>query len=523
MTQQNTYDAMPYESSPYPVSSPPHLKTIGTLFGLKPEALENSRVLELGCSSGGNIMPFAYLYPKSECIGVDLSPVQIATGKELVEKLGIKNLELKCMSIMDIDESFGKFDYIIAHGVFSWVPENVREKILEISNKNLNENGIVYISYNTLPGWNMIKSIRDMMLYHTKNFANPQEKVQQARLLLEFLRDSNENNTSPYSALLTLESSILSEQPDYYLKHDHLEEDNEAFYFHDFMNLASNHQLQYLGDATIATMFLGNLPQKVSDKLAEIKDIVRTEQYMDYISNRRFRSSLLCKNTLTLNRALTHNDLLKFYIRMVVNTETSLDKIDIENDLEPIVFYFNNRKDVTATIKTKCMKAVFYTMTENRNMYFSVDELAALAIKKLKHTTLQDMKNEILQYGMSLVLSGHIIISADKPTYQTKIDKKPVVSELARVQSMYSTNPWVTNLRHERVGISDLDKYIMKYLDGKNSISEIKQKLTEFVQKGEIVFSKENININDQNQVAKEIDLFINNYLNNLRDTALLI
>ena len=138
---------------------------------MTPPKIETSRVLELGCASGGNLIPHAVNYPKGQYVGVDLSKTQIDSGLEQVKSLGLKNIELKCCSITDIDESFGKFDYIICHGVISWVPDFVRDKIFEISSKNLSKNGIAYISYNTLPGWNMVRSIRDMMLYHAKDLS----------------------------------------------------------------------------------------------------------------------------------------------------------------------------------------------------------------------------------------------------------------------------------------------------------------------------------------------------------------
>jgi 2-polyprenyl-3-methyl-5-hydroxy-6-metoxy-1,4-benzoquinol methylase len=170
-TNLNTYDEVPYQSYPYSVSQPENLKTIGLLFGMNAPEVETARVLELGCAEGGNLIPIAARYPKASFVGVDLSKVQIDAGNVHIKSLGLKNIEHKNCSITDIDEKFGKFDYIVCHGVISWVPDFVRKKILEVSSQNLSENGIAYISYNTLPGWNMIRTIRDMMLYHSKNFA----------------------------------------------------------------------------------------------------------------------------------------------------------------------------------------------------------------------------------------------------------------------------------------------------------------------------------------------------------------
>lgn len=195
----NVYDEVPYESYPYSMSHPYHLMTIGILFGMNPPLPEKARILELGCAAGGNLIPHAVNYPEAKLVGVDFSKVQIAEANATKEGLGLKNIDFHCCSITDIDDSFGKFDYIICHGVISWVPEEVRKKIFEVCDKNLTENGIAYVSYNTLPGWNMIRTIRDMMLYHANTFTNVQDKIIPYRLLLEFVKESLEGSNSPYS------------------------------------------------------------------------------------------------------------------------------------------------------------------------------------------------------------------------------------------------------------------------------------------------------------------------------------
>ena len=226
----NSYDAVPYVSYPFPQSSPEKLATLGTLFGMNTPSIANARVLELGCAEGGNIIPHALNNPKGEYVGVDLSEKQINSGQKHINALKLKNIDLKHCSIMDIDDSYGKFDYIICHGVFSWVSDEVQKKILEISKKNLSENGIAYISYNTLPGWNMVRTIRDMMLYHSKGFEKEEEKVQQSRALLSFAKESLEGTDTPYAKFLTQEADMLANQGDHYLRHDHLE-DHVIFQF----------------------------------------------------------------------------------------------------------------------------------------------------------------------------------------------------------------------------------------------------------------------------------------------------
>src|SRR5437868_15404402 len=149
---RTSYDEVPYPSLPYPYPHPDHPAVVATLLGLSPARPDRCRVLELGCAGGGNLIPMAYTYPESTFLGIDLSVEQIRQGEELREALGLANIELRAMSILDVDDRFGTFDYIICHGVYSWVPEAVQDKILEVCARHLAPEGIGFVSYNTFPG-----------------------------------------------------------------------------------------------------------------------------------------------------------------------------------------------------------------------------------------------------------------------------------------------------------------------------------------------------------------------------------
>ncbi|MGV2432223.1 MAG UNVERIFIED_CONTAM: class I SAM-dependent methyltransferase [Rickettsiaceae bacterium] len=304
MTDNNTYDELPYSDYAFEYACPEHMYTISKIFGHDAPKVENARILELGCAFGSNIIGFAERYPNSKVTGIDLSQVQIERGLEEVKNLGLKNIELKAMSIGDIGASFGKFDYIICHGVYSWVPKEIQEKILEIAEKNLSPNGLVYISYNCLPGANILNSFREMMQFHSSMFNTTKDRITQAKAFVSFVKEGLEGSKSPYYTLLQSEIDIINTVGDSYIQHEYLEKGNSEFYFSDFMKSAAEHKLQYLGDARLPSMYIGNLPQKAQAKMAEINDIVRSEQYMDFITNRRFRCTILCNQNGKINRNL---------------------------------------------------------------------------------------------------------------------------------------------------------------------------------------------------------------------------
>src|SRR5207247_7326990 len=129
--------------------------------GVKTAPLECCRVLEIGCASGGNLLPMAEALPEASFLGIDLSERQINEGQQAIAALGLGNVELRHLNVLEIGPDFGLFDYIVCHGVYSWVPPVARDKILEVCRKNLAPNGVAYVSYNTLPGWHMRGMIRD--------------------------------------------------------------------------------------------------------------------------------------------------------------------------------------------------------------------------------------------------------------------------------------------------------------------------------------------------------------------------
>ncbi len=524
-TNNINYDDFPYESFPFAYTRPEHLRTIGLVFGVQPPAVENARILDIGCAEGGNMIDFAESYPESYSLGIDLSKVQITNGMEIVKSLGLKNIDLKHLSILDIDESFGKFDYIICHGVISWVPDVVRDKIFEISSKLLSPNGIAFISYNTLPGWNMQKTIRDMMMFHSSAFTDNRDKLQQAKLLLDFVSDSLEGSETPYSKFLQHETNFLKNLGNSYLLHEYLGEENTAFYFQEFVSNARKHNLNYLGDSSLSAMFVGNLPAKTAEKLQSINDIVRTEQYMDFITNRKFRTTLLCHNNIMINRAIEPSKLADFYTTCNIRPAMLESEVDINNAVESSGFHYNNLESPDISTSSPVMKAVFYVYADNIGNPLTLEQIATLAMKKSDKLQLKDFRAELDSVIAKLVLQGYVQIFAIKPNSVYKISSKPKVSELARYQArkLEKTNLFVTNRVNAVVPLQLHEKYIIELLDGKNSIEQIEEKIFEKFASGLLVASNENGIVSDEQLLKPYITHCVNVCLQKLKINYLLI
>ena len=293
-----SYDQVPYASYSFPDSHPRRLQAVARLLGLETAAPAQCRVLELGCAVGGNIVPMAYSLPKAQLIGIDLVASQIESAKRFAAACGVTNLDLRAANITEVTPEWGKFDYIIAHGVLSWVPHEVAEKVLQICGEQLAPNGVAYVSFNSYPGGHIRMWVREAMLFHADAFSDPIQKARAGRdFILSLAR------TPLLSGLLKAELQYFENDPDSYIVHEYLEGTNQPFYFRDFAARIARHGLQYLGDA-MQNGIVGaeNSPGFRTWLEANQRDLIRLEQYADFVRNRVFRRSLICHGNLTLDR-----------------------------------------------------------------------------------------------------------------------------------------------------------------------------------------------------------------------------
>ncbi|MBC7438171.1 MAG: methyltransferase regulatory domain-containing protein, partial [Bdellovibrionales bacterium] len=323
------YDELPYASKPFPQSTPEQLAIMARLFKLDAPDIATARVLELGCSAGGNLIPLAVRYPKLRAVGIDFSNVEIEQGKIQLVKLGIENCTLHCLDISRAAEKIeGTFDYIICHGVFSWVPEPVRQAILKLIKDRMSPTGVAYISYNVYPGWKMREVIRDMMVFHAGGLADPVQQLAQAKAILEYTKGIT-GETSTYGKMLRDEAGIMAKVSDDYLMHEHLSQENKPMYFREFVQMAADHKLSYLGEAQLGDMAPQRLGADVFNTLSTLSagNILATEQYMDFFTNRVFRQTLLVHQAVVagIDRGMKPEMLGGFWFSSVLRPDPQFD------------------------------------------------------------------------------------------------------------------------------------------------------------------------------------------------------
>ena len=296
-----SYDTFLYISKPFSSTNINNLYAKAKIYGLDPVAPSKARVLELGASCGGNIIPQAMYYPTATFTGIDLSGVQVEHGREIIESIGLKNVTLLEKNIMDVDTNFGTFDYIIVHGIWSWVPDMVKDKILDICSENLSNRGIAYVSYNTYPGWKRLEQLRDIMLYADKRAEDEGllERTLYTKSVLKLVAETmNSDDRSRAQSNYKINNiNRVLQSNDYYVAHEYLETYNDPVYVSDFIERARQHGCAYVGDESLQRSFITWLSGDVEKNISTLSNgnYIDKEQFYDYVYDTQFRMSLLTK------------------------------------------------------------------------------------------------------------------------------------------------------------------------------------------------------------------------------------
>ena len=322
------YADLGYLSQPFPYASAPFLESYARLLGLSPAPASNARILEIGSSYGGNLISQALFYPQATFTGIEIAPTQVSVGKTYIDQLGITNLDLLEGDVNESHDHLGTYDYIIAHGFYSWVDEDTKDNFLRLCKEHLAENGILYMSYNTYPGWHKMDSVRALLEFANKDIdtLNHREKVRHGKtvasklgaLMLEYDTVKNQQTSFLQSLRQTLQKQ------DCYVGHDHLEPVNTPVYFHQCMDHMAEHGFTYLCDCDLNLSFPTVYDETLRTQLQVLAphDPLAREQYIDFMLNTAFRKSLF-----------THKGATPKPI-----TETSVTDADFQHSLEQFLF-----------------------------------------------------------------------------------------------------------------------------------------------------------------------------------------
>jgi SAM-dependent methyltransferase len=477
----NSYDQVPYLNHAQAETHPDRLATLATLLGLQPPGLDRCRVLELGCANGRNLLPMAMALPAAHFVGLDLSARQLADGQAAVADLGLANLHLRHANLADVDASYGLFDYILCHGVFSWVDAALQDKILAISRDNLNENGVAYVSYNIFPGWHDKLKIREMLLHQVRGFADPPTRIRRSREFLNLMAGAVApagSDPGSHGAYLRSEAELVNTVNDDYFFHDYLEEVNAPLYFYEFVERAERHGLQYLADADRGLSSLDGLPASLVEAMRQYADgVVAQEQLLDYYTDLTFHSTLLVPASRHVDRTVTPDRLRQLFVC------SPLQPISAAPDITGATLETFGAPDLDTTFSTahRATKAALLALQAAFPRAIPLDELVAQACARVYPDSNLAQSQVTLTREADIVgrnlLKGYIHdnrlidLHAHSPALAAVPGDRPVGLPSACYEALRSRS--VTNAYHQPVRLGRLAWNLLPFLDGTRDLSAL--------------------------------------------------
>ncbi len=472
------YDHVTYPSRPFERTRPHHLATVATLYGMTPAPPSKCRVLELGCGAGGNIVPMAYQLPQSEFVGVDLSFKAVDAGQTMIHELGLSNVSLQHRDIMDVSPADGRFDYIIVHGVYSWVPPAVRDKILSVLATNLAPHGIACVSYNALPGAHLRNLARSILHFHVRGVSDPLARAAQSRKLMQFLASAADEEQI-YGFILRDQQHRIESLPDEVFIHDDLDEGSTPFFLYQVVEAAARRGMQYLADSDFPIRGLQGRSEDVCKMLSPIPEteIAVREQYLDFIDGRSFRTSLFCHHDIDLNRPADRAAIKRLHLSGAL--ELADPKMDLAAGDAAV---FKTRSGAALKTNQPLSKAALVVMARVQPQAIAFDDLVTQALSLLGAAAPARAPEEIDALAATLfeAVRTDLIEAYSEPLrLTTSVSERPRASALARWQ-LSTGAALVTNLLHGVVQCEDstLRRFI-PLVDGTRTAEELRVDLEQ--------------------------------------------
>ena len=417
MSDAARYEQVPYPGLAFPQTHPDRLALLAVLHGLDPAPPDAARVLEVGCGDGMNLVAMAAHAPGLSAAGFDL--VDPVLGRAAAAELGVPNVRLEQGDLLDGADR-GTFDYVVAHGVYAWVPDPVREALMALIARSLAPHGVAFVSYNALPGARLRTMLREMVLLHAGDADDPAARADRGRELYAFLAPWAEDRPDAYGAVLQSELGRLRRLSTAVLAHDDLGPRYEPVWLRDVAAHAGRHGLRYLADAEPAELWDDRRPPGVDAQLDALAggDRVTWEQYADLLAGRAFRQTLLCRATAPVDDAVDPARLRRLWF-------AALDGVEPEGDA-------------------------------------ALARLERARPRSLSYGELDDADPAVLWQAFR---AGQLELSPAAPRHVAAPGERPETSPLARWQA--ARGPELTNLRHDPVRLDDpLGRVLVRLCDG---------------------------------------------------------
>lgn len=471
---RRSYDRVPYRSLPWQYAHPVRLATLAKLHEMSPADPGACRLLEIGCADGGNLIPLCSAYPGSEFVGVDISGAQVRAARARIEDAGIGNADVREMSLADIDDDFGEFDYIIAHGVLSWISEDMRSRLLAVCRERLAPQGIAFVSYNTSPGWHLRQMVREILLDRTRGIDGMENRVAEAERFLGLLAGEWVGRDDIFAGAIRAVRDQFADRSEerHYIAHEYLSADNHVFLFREFAELAERCGLAYLADANHSTTDVDSVPPEMAEEARSARGRIEVEQTLDHLRGRMFRQSLLRRDDC----AAGEDPDLGWVGEMHITS--SLAPISGRGDPNSAesVEYRDNRGG-TVRVSHPLTKAALEFLERVHPVAVTWSQLVPVAIDRLGAADAEGGDPRILAAVLGSLWRNELVEYQAFPyPFAREVPACPRVSAFARLEALTGGN--VTNARHERVALDEkTTRRVLSLLDGRRDRGALLSKL----------------------------------------------
>ncbi len=492
------YDEVPYESVPATGSHPARLAATAAVMGCTPPPIQRCRVLEIGCGVGANTLPIAADLPDAEVVGIDLSGRQIELARTAARELGLTNVSFLQLDILDVGVDLGQFDYVIAHGIYSWVPAPVRDRVLAICDAQLTDHGLAYVSYNTLPGWHHLAVLRDLLRHHVRRAPSAAARLAGVGEVFGLLTDGITARSDGmarhlrelavgYAAML----DGLGRNREAALHHDILAEINDPMYVRDVIAHAGRHHLAYVAEAGLWYGLGLGVPREVHDRLtAMTSDPAELAQYIDFLTMRTLRQSVLCRATAPIAAAPSPDKLAGLWVGGALRPVSAHPELHGDRPER-----FTTTSGAVLTSNQPVTKAALVHLVEQTPALIEFDQLVAAAHRRLGWPEVPPGTRPAghLDLARLLLLAatsdrGSVTLATLAPSLAREPGARPLGRALARWQ--LRTTSMVTNHLHEPVVLTPFQVATLERCDGSRDRGAILDELVGLAAAGSLTVTR---------------------------------
>ncbi|MGA8262550.1 MAG: class I SAM-dependent methyltransferase [Arenicellales bacterium] len=514
---RSSYDEIPYYLHAHASSHPDRLYALARLRGIPAARPNRCRVLELACGRGGGLVALAQDSPDSQFLGIDLSPRHIEEARKLAEQTGTDNVEFRQGDLLELPDRLGEFDYILAQGVFTWVPVPVREKILAICTASLSPHGLACIAYASRPGYYVDLAVRDMVLFHVAHIEDRDERLEQAKQFIELMANVLADSTHPHRHYLAyLHGSMKEYSANFY--HEILNVETLPLYFYEFSKLAGAHGLKYVCDTAPDAHQHRTLLERARKELGSVSDPLRREQYKDFLMNRRGRESVLCLKTQKLRLPHDPASLYDMHIASAVKPKSKTPKLE-DDTREGFEL-----ADGAITFSTNpATKLALAELGRRWPCTISFDALVEHVLSQLPQAGDADNRRWVLARDLlACQASGLLDLRARALNCVTEVSAKPLASVLARYYAEHGDRGGVVNQRRDTLALDTFSREVLQLLDGTRTRDELVTAMTKKVVDRKLHFQEGGEDV-DPNVLPHYIAVALDKTLRKLARTAYLI